>query len=86
MHINCETLKITQGIDEIVHIKYVRFEAICNRIVGLVKYAAKEVRAIRDPDCISVGVFYWARPGKKEHGKLEAKDQTGAFRCETQPV
>ncbi len=44
-----------------MHFKYEEFEAICNRIVGLVKYAAKEVWAISDPDCVSVGVFYWAR-------------------------
>ena len=40
-----QTVKAITGIDEIVHFKYEQFEAICNRIVGLVKYAAKEVRA-----------------------------------------
>jgi hypothetical protein len=79
-------VKITRAIDGIVRIKYLKLEAICNRIVGLVKYAAKEVRAISDPDCKSVGVFYWAWPGKKSDGKLETKDQAGACGCEAQSV
>ena len=65
MLVNFETVKITRTIDVIVHIKYEEFEAICNRIVGLVKYAAKEVWAISDPDCTSVGVFYWAQSRKE---------------------
>ncbi len=80
---NC---KITRTIDDFVQIKYLKLEAICNRIVGLVKYATKEVRAIDDPDCKSVGVFYWAWPGKNSDGKLETKDQACACGCETQPV
>ncbi len=86
MRVAFKTVKITRAIDDIVHIKYLKFEAICNRIVGLVKYAAKEVRAISDPDCKSVGVFYWAWPGKKYDGKLETKDQAGACGYQTQPV